>query len=291
MTITIITALPYFENNARIVASAIGGTFVPYHEAVFYDAVQTADRVVAMMATGIVMRKIAPLLTDKWKDPAILVISPDMKFVIPLTGGHHGGNELAYELEEKIGLIPVITTATEATGKPSVEGIARERHLRIVNTDSTRISNAAILSGSANLFTLDGPGMIIAGKGVSFLVSDAPYTAGIGCRKGTPSEEIITAIDEALRSHAIPRTDICIYATSTLKLHEQGLTDAIREIGGNLIYLDQKTLCRESVVSDSAAERFGLPGVAEPAALAVSYRKELIMEKTVYGNVTIAFAR
>ncbi len=160
-----------------------------------------------------------------------------------------------------------------------------------MNTDSTRVSNAAVLTGKAGIFTINEPGMVIAGRGVSFLVSDAPYTAGIGCRKGTNADEIINAIHKALISKGLTTTDVSIYATSTLKLHENGLIEAIRTIGGNLIYLDHTALCKEKTSSESAATRFGLPGVAEPAALAVSYRKELVMEKEIYGNVTIAIAR
>ena len=291
MNQTVVTALPYFAEQAQRIAAATGGSFLPYHENVFEEAFGNAERIIAVMATGIVVRKIAPLLKDKWQDPAIVVISPDIRFAIPISGGHHGANELAYELEEKLGLIPVITTATESTGRDSAEKIATANHLRIVNTDSTKTSNAAVLTGSAGIYTVEGPGIVIAGKGVSFLVSDAPYTAGIGCRKGTSAGEIVSAIDDALRINGICRSDISIYATTTMKLHEKGLADAVRIVGGNLIYLDQETLCGEEPVSGSAAERFGLPGVAEPAALAVSYKKELIMEKKVYGNVTIAFAR
>lgn len=291
MTGTIVTALPYFSDPAKQIAESLRGTFVPYHDSVFTEAIKTADRIVALMATGIVVRKIAPLLTDKWRDPAIVVISPDLKYVIPISGGHHGANDLAYDLEKKFGIIPVITTATESTGRDSAESIAREKCLRIVNPASTRRSNAAVLEGIAGIYSVQGPGMVIAGSGVSFLVSDAPCTAGVGCRKGTSSHEITDAIDAALQSVSLTRADVSIYATSTLKLHELGLTEAIREIGGNLIFLDHETLNKESVHSLSAAERFGLPGVAEPAALAVSYKKELIMEKKVYGNVTVAFAR
>ena len=50
------------------------------------------------MSMGIVVRKIAPLLDDKWTDPAVVVVSPDFRYAIPLLGGHHGANELAKEL-------------------------------------------------------------------------------------------------------------------------------------------------------------------------------------------------
>lgn len=288
---TVVIALPYFADQAKQIAELIGGTFVPYHDEVFEESFKSTEQIVAIMAIGIVVRKISALLKDKWKDPAIVAVSPDMRYAIPVTGGHHGANELANELAVRCGLTPVITTATESTGRSSAEKVASENSLRIVNTDSTRTSNAAVLTGTAGIYTVEGPGMVIAKKGVSILVSDAPYTAGIGCRKGTSATEIKTAIHEALRSGKLNTSDISIYATSTLKLHEAGLTGAIQEIGGNLIFLNHETLCREAPPSSSAAERFGLPGVAEPAALAVSYRKELIMEKKVYGNVTIAIAR
>jgi cobalt-precorrin 5A hydrolase len=291
MTRTVVIALPYSADQARIIATAAGGSFVPYHDEAFAEAFTDSDRIIAVMAVGIVVRKIAPLLEDKWKDPAVVVVSPDLKYAIPVSGGHHGANDLAYELEKDLGLTAVITTATEAAGMDSAEKIATGMQMRIVNTGSTRLSNAAVLTGTAGVFTVEGPGMVIAKKGVSFLVSDAPYAAGIGCRKGTSAEEIITTIDMALESAGLNRSEISIYATTTLKLHEEGLARAVREVGGNLIYLDQETLCMQQPVSGSAAERFGIPGVAEPAALAVSYRKELIMEKIVNGNVTIAFAR
>jgi cobalt-precorrin 5A hydrolase len=288
---TVITALPYFADKAEEIAKATGGVFIPYHDQVFAEAFRQADRIIAVMAVGIVFRKIALLLTDKWQDPPVVVVSPDLRYAIPVAGGHHGGNDLAYELQGKLGLTPVITTATESLGRESAETIARDQGLRIVNTGSTRISNAAMLTGTAGIYTIENPGLVIAKKGVSFLVSDAMYTMGIGCRKGTTAAEIVDAIQKVLSTEGLRRDEIGIYATSTLKLHEPGLMEAIRIMDGNLIYLDHHTLCREEPVSGSAAERFGIPGVAEPAALAVSYRKELIMEKKVHGNVTIAIAR
>ncbi|HWQ65880.1 MAG TPA: cobalt-precorrin 5A hydrolase [Methanospirillum sp.] len=289
-TETVIIALPYLADQATTLAGLIKGRFQPYHDEVFAEAFNAGSRIVAIMAIGIVVRKISPLLKDKWQDPPVVVVSPDIRFAIPVSGGHHGANDLAYELQEMAGLEPVITTATEATGREAVEVIASARGKRVVNMDSTRKANAAVLTGTAGIYTVEQPGMVIATSGVSFLVSDAPCTAGIGCRKGTSEHEIIDAIRTALTECGKNLSDISIYATSTLKLHESGLSDAIRSLEANLIYLDHETLCKEVPESSSAAERFGLPGVAEPAALAVSYRKHLILNKRVYGNVTIAIA-
>ena len=56
----------------------------------------TADAVVAVGACGLVTRLIAPLIGDKQSDPAVLVVDPRGRFVVPLLGGHGaGGDRLA----------------------------------------------------------------------------------------------------------------------------------------------------------------------------------------------------
>jgi len=44
-----------------------------------------------IMAAGIAVRNIAPLVSDKWKDPAVVVVDSGLNFAIPVLGGHHGG--------------------------------------------------------------------------------------------------------------------------------------------------------------------------------------------------------
>ncbi|MDD1724460.1 MAG: cobalt-precorrin 5A hydrolase [Methanospirillum sp.] len=257
----------------------------------FPELFSSADRIVAIMAIGIVIRSITPLIRDKWTDPPVVVVSPDIRYAIPVLGGHHGGNDLAYLLAARYNLEPVITTATEATGKAAVEVIAAQEHLRVVNTWSTRESNTAVLNGNAGIYRTCGPGMVIAGPGVSFLVAEGLYTVGIGCRLGTRSEKIIDALNSAFQEAGINPDDVSVYASVSLKTHEQGLIEAIRQMGKSIIFINPEDLDDTHPYSRSAAQRFGLPGVAEPAALAASLHHRLIMEKRVYGDVTIAIAQ
>lgn len=288
---TVVTALPYFQEQGEIIGAAINARFIPYRSGLFSELFQASQNIIAIMAVGIVIRGIAPLIHDKWTDPAVVVISPDMRYAIPVLGGHHGGNDLVYLLQERCNLTPVITTATEATGHEAVEVLAKREGLRIVNTKSTRKANASVLTGTAGVYRIPGPGMVIAGSGVSFLVADGQYSAGIGCRLGTPAGEIIQAIQAASQKAGIHPEEIAIFATSTIKSHESGILDAVRTLDRNIIFLDPADLNGEALISDSAATRFGLPGVAEPAALAVSVHHNLILEKQIYGNVTIAIAK
>ncbi len=62
------------------------------------------------LATGAVVRLIAPLLQHKSTDPAIVVVDEAGQFVISLCGGHQGGaDQLARLMALQIGATPVLT--------------------------------------------------------------------------------------------------------------------------------------------------------------------------------------
>lgn len=289
MTETVVIALARFMPEAERIAGFLHATCHEYTPDIFSEYFSGTRRIVALMSMGIVVRKIAPLLSDKWTDPAVVVISPDLRYAIPLLGGHHGANALAKELGA-LGIQPVITTATEATGRDSVETIAEQHGCDIVNRDSTRQVNAAMLDADVPVHAVQSPGIVIAGPGVSLLVKKGEYTLGVGCRKGVNSEEVIDAIQEALSSVGITKEDVLVYATTVKKFNEIGLTDAITALSGNLIFLDDETINAQTGTAPSKATRLGLLGVAEPCALAVAKRKTLVMGKKVYGRVTVAIA-
>ncbi len=90
------------------------------------------DALVFIMATGIVVRTIAPLLKDKRTDPAVVVLDEAGKHAISLVGGHLGGaNELAQEIASFLGAEAVITTATDVNSLPSIDLWARDHDLSI----------------------------------------------------------------------------------------------------------------------------------------------------------------
>lgn len=290
MTTTAVITFPRSEEAAGRIATRLGATVIPYRNGVFRDAWPVYSRIVALMATGIVVRQIAPLLRDKWTDPAVVVVSPDLRYAVPLTGGHHGANALAQELAD-LGLVPVITTATTVAGKKAVEEIAREGGYTVVNQETTRPVNAAVLDGEVPVYHVPGPGIVIAGPGVSFLVRQGEYTVGVGCRRGVEPGEVQDAIARALGEAGITPDEVSVYATTDKKAHERALVDAIAALSGNLVFLGPGAIANEESPSPSRASLIGIKGVAEPCALAVSARKELVLGKRVYGRVTVAIAR
>jgi cobalt-precorrin 5A hydrolase len=289
MNDTVVIALFRFLDKAKTIAQFLGAEVREYKPDIFSEIFPHTRRIVAVMSMGIVVRSIAPLLNDKWNDPAVVVVSPDLVYAIPLIGGHHGANELAKELSA-LGIQPVITTATDAAGRDSVEGVGERCGCDIVNRESTRQVNAAMLDIDVPLFAVKGPGIVIAGPDVSILLKKGEYSVGIGCRKGVKKEEVLDAIRNALAEKGVAKDDVLVYATTRKKLNESGLTEAITSLSGNLIFLDDETINAQTGLTSSRATKIGLLGVAEPCALAVAKKKDLIMAKKVYGRVTVAIA-
>ncbi len=77
---------------------------------------------VAVGACGAVLRLVAPLLQHKGCDPAVLVIDPAGRYVVPILGGHGGGGEdLATELAALLGGTAVITGASHHEGRLALD--------------------------------------------------------------------------------------------------------------------------------------------------------------------------
>ncbi|HDJ37996.1 MAG TPA: hypothetical protein ENF24_02245 [Methanosarcinales archaeon] len=107
-----------FERNRAVaerVSDLIRGEVIWYSDHAFSDAFSPEsgyDAIIAIMSCGIAVRKIAPFLSSKWTDPAVVVVDCALRHAIAVTGGHHGANEIAMLLSV-LGADPVITNASE----------------------------------------------------------------------------------------------------------------------------------------------------------------------------------
>ncbi len=105
-----------------------------------------AEGIIFIGACGIAVRTIAPFLKSKTTDPAVLVIDEAGRFVISLLSGHIGGaNEFALKIAEKIGAVPVITTASDVSGTLAVDVFAKKNGLTIGSMQDAKEIAAALL--------------------------------------------------------------------------------------------------------------------------------------------------
>ncbi|MEW6426236.1 MAG: cobalt-precorrin 5A hydrolase [Bacillota bacterium] len=103
---------------------------------------------VFIMAAGIVVRVIAPLLRDKRTDPAVVVMDEKGRFAVSLASGHLGGaNELARKVAALGGAQAVITTATDLQQTLAVDLLAKERGMVCEPFANVKKINAALANG------------------------------------------------------------------------------------------------------------------------------------------------
>ena len=265
-----------------------------YHGDVFEEHWGEYDCFVGLMASGIAMRKTAGLLDDKWDDPAVVVIDEELTWAIPLTGGHHGANQVAHDLSQ-LGAVPAMTTASEAAGKQGIESKAKALDAHVVNGDSTVATNLAVLNDELDAVErLDGPRAVLVGDDVTVMKrNDDGVVLGTGTVSGVEKAQVLDAWEAALDDLELDFSDVEFVATATRKEGEEGLYEAAQEIGAGVVLFEKETLLDHEGPSPSRAkELIGWPGIAEASAIAGGREHELAREKERFDDaVTVAVGK
>jgi cobalamin biosynthesis protein CbiG len=277
-------------------------------------------------ATGIVARVLAPLLTSKTRDPAVVVMDQQGRFAISFLSGHLGGaNAFAQEVAGLVQATPVITTGTDAAGLPAVDELARRAGLRVEHPERIKPVNAALLDGlRPRLFDPENwLGLKGAREDEHFLRVDeedargeasaplvwagwkvqAPENAlilrppclclGLGCRKGAPTESIEHFVREAFAEQGLSLASLWRCGSVEAKRGEPGLLEAAGRLGVELVFFPAQALAAAGAphFSAKALQAVGTGSVAEASALLLANTKTLLVEKSVRGGVTLAVAK
>ena len=286
------------------------------------------DAFILIMATGIVVRMIAPLLESKQSDPAVVVMDDAGRFAVALLSGHLGGaNRLAGLCGSITGATPVITTATDANSLPSFDMLAQELGLVIDDISCVKHLNTLLLDhkaiavidpegktrnrlGGCDKISFHGSmGDTLAGDACGVLLisnriernSSLPLlilrprnlVLGIGCNRGTPADEIAAFVANHLLEQSLSPLSIRCMATVEAKRDEAGLTEYAQQLAVPLLYFTAEQLNQVSFPSprsEHALKAVGAAGVAEPAALLASEGGTLLLNKVKSTNVTLAIA-
>jgi cobalt-precorrin 5A hydrolase len=276
------------------------------------------DCIIGVMATGIMVRSMCPLLKSKIKDPAILVIGEDGKHVISLLSGHMGGaNTFARKLAGILGAVPVITTATDLQGKIGIDELAHKYWLKITDPSQIIDLNKFIATGSKPdlylppkfRFMQTHPQIIrsynfqrwnkyfiqASFHGAELELYPKRLVAGIGSKKNVSTDQVLNALRSALQDLHLPLERVDVLATGEMKKDEPGIVNAASQLGLTLETISLKALkefthpeCSTSALVES---QFGVKGVSEPSALiAAGNNPHLIRKKTAFNGVTVAIA-
>ncbi|WP_407424435.1 cobalt-precorrin 5A hydrolase [Methanobrevibacter sp.] len=284
------------------------------------------DAIIAIMASGILIRSITHLLESKTTDPAILNIDDNGNFVISMLSGHLGGaNKLTVKVADLIGATPVITTSTDVNKKLGIDVLAKDLYLSIDNTKEILHFNKSILEGKEVSFTVNSNGnydylfdylnnntlemdvsiyfssrindgeIEVECDNHTIILRPRNIVFGIGCRRGKSCEEINEAIDVVLNDLKIHKSRINMLSSAEIKKDEQGILDLAEklDIPVNFVELDKLGLFESKDIqkSDFVMSKFGIPGVCEPSALITAgFDSKLIYKKTAFDGVTVSVA-
>jgi cobalamin biosynthesis protein CbiG len=123
-----------------------------------------------IMAVGIVVRLIAPLLKSKWDDPGVVVVDEGGHFAVSLVGGHWGGsNALARQVAALLGAVSVITTATDVQGKPALDTLAKQWGMLPLPRERVKEANKAFLAGERVVIYTEWDLQLADEKGIEVL--------------------------------------------------------------------------------------------------------------------------
>lgn len=284
------------------------------------------DAVVAIMASGILIRSISHLIESKTTDPAVLNIDDNGNFVISMLSGHLGGaNQFTYKIAELIDATPVVTTSTDVNKKLGIDVLARDLYLSIDNTKEILHFNKSILEGKKVSFTVNSSenydylfeylsnntleidvSIYFSSKindgeievecdNHKIILKPRKIVFGIGCRRGKTSNEIKKAVQIVLNDLNIDVSRISMFSSAEIKKDEKGILDLSEEldIPVNFVELDKLMLFKSNDIQQSefVMSKFGIPGVCEPSALITAgYDSKLIYKKTAFDGVTVSVA-
>jgi cobalt-precorrin 5A hydrolase/precorrin-3B C17-methyltransferase len=287
----------------------LGGAGAVSRIAACFAAGQT---VIGICAAGILVRAVAPLLADKWTEPPVLAVAEDGSAVVPLLGGHHGGNALARHLSAALGIAPAITTAGDLSLGVALDEPPPGWHL--ANPDRAKAAAAALLAGAGARIEGDAPwlaGLVKSGSAGSVTIRVTPQipapdepalvyhpealALGVGCERDCAPAELIALAETVLRAGDLAPASLACVVSIDLKADEAAVHEVAAHFGVPARFFPASRLAEETprlaTPSETVFRETGCWGVAEGAALAAAGPEAILIQpKRKSARATVALA-
>ncbi len=278
----------------------------------------SCDGLIFIGACGIAVRAIAPFVKDKYSDPAVISVDELGSYVIPLLSGHvGGGNNLAHEVANITGGIPIISTATDINQVFAVDVFAKQNELIISNRVKAKEISVDLLEGKQITLISELPiegtlptGITFDDKSNNKKIEITIYEKGksdsntlrlipkivclgIGCRKGTDEFKLEKFVIEELHKLNISMEAVASIASIELKKDEPAIKYLSEKYNWKFITYSEEELSMvqgDFRESDFVRSITGVGNVCERGAVLSSNNGKLILQKTVGEGMTLALA-
>ncbi len=280
------------------------------------DIFNKYDGLIFIMAVGIVVRTIAPVIKNKLTDPAVVVVDENCRFSISLLSGHYGGaNELANKISEILEVIPVVTTASDFKNLPVPDVIAKKYCLYIENPEMLKKINSLMVRNKKvsvinneklnipewkNLYNIPKPDgyIYISSQNdpiekfaiPTLILRPKVFSVGIGYRNGKSVREILTVISEALKKINVSLFCIKTIASIDIKSNDSVLFEIAKFLNSEVKFFSVEEIKKVEHLFDSSEfvrKNVGVGNVALPTGFLAS-NKGTKLEFLKKNGVTVA---
>lgn len=269
--------------------------------------------VIGICAAGILIRAVAPQLSDKHSEPPLIAVAADGSSVVPLLGGHHGANLLSRRIATVLQGIPAITTAGDLAfglgldeppegytlanpedAKGLMANLLRGGGLRIEG-EAPWLADSSLPVSADGRMVIEVTHRAIEGSADHLIYHPRNIAIGVGCERNAKPVELIRLVQTALSDHGIARDSIAGVYSLDLKADEPAMQELARWLGVPFRVFDAARLEAETPrlanPSDTVFAEVGCHGVAEGAALAAAGPEAaLIVPKVKSDRATCAIA-
>jgi cobalt-precorrin 5A hydrolase/precorrin-3B C17-methyltransferase len=270
--------------------------------------------IVGICSSGVLIRALAPLLTDKGVEPPVVALAEDGSAVVPLLGGHRGANALAERLAQVLGVPAAVTSASDRRFAIALD--EPPPGLRLANPEHHKALAAELLAGAkprlvgvspwltgsklpfdeAGALTIRVTDRAMEGSPSELVYHPSRLAVGLGCERGCTAEELQDLVRETLGENGLAAQSVAGVFSIDLKTNEPAIHAVAEHLGVPARFFDAESLNaqapRLATPSEEVRRAVGVPGVAEGSALAaVGPEGTLIVPKRISKRATCAVAR
>ena len=275
--------------------------------ALIRDIFYQYEGIIFIGAAAIAVRSIAPYITSKFKDPAVLVMDDHAIHVI-------------------FGSDAVITTATDVNNAFAVDVFAVKNHLKMINPYMIRDISTRIVNGeqlgiymqaeeyekviqneckkySKNIKITDYENadiVILKNKSEikdmqsKIILIPRNIVVGVGCRRGTEYLKIKSSVMTILEKAGVSAENVNCVASINQKADEKGIIELAEELQADFITYTADELMEvegEFEPSMTVYNHVGADNVCGRSACRASCDGECLVPKTVENGVTVSVYR
>ena len=270
--------------------------------------------IIAVCATGIVVRALAPVLSDKRREPPVIVVAENGQAVIPLLGGHAGGNKLARRVADCLGVAAALTTASDTRygialdDPPAGWVLANPQDHKaftakllesvgcVIAGDAPWLERSALVQDAASELKIHITDLQRSGSETELVYHPQRLAIGVGCERGIEPAELQDLVYGVIEQHGLAKAAIAGLFSLDLKADEVAVQVLAGQLQIQARFFDAPTLEAQTPKlanpSQRVFEEVGCHGVAEAAALAATGADaQLLVAKTKSKRATCAVAR